>query len=83
LEELRRYARRIPPPPKLAPILNPEIDRLLHPLAEKNQAYILVDTILHYMVEMGDQFVESTYKALKYNFLGRVPPRRRPKEHVG
>jgi hypothetical protein len=71
LEELRRYARRIPPPPKLAPILNPEIDRLLHPLAEKNQAYTLIDTILHYMVEMGDQFVESTYKALKYNFLGK------------
>jgi hypothetical protein len=71
LEELRRYARRIPPPPKLAPILNPEIDRLLHPLAERNRAYTLVDTILHYMVEMGDQFVESTYKALKYNFLGK------------
>jgi hypothetical protein len=71
MEELRRYARRIPPPPKLAPILNPEIDRLLHPLAERNQAYILVDTILHYMVEMGDQFVESTYKALKYNILGK------------
>ncbi len=59
--------RMAPSPPRLAPVLNRLIDRVMHPLAEKNRALYALDSLLHISVEMGDAFVDSLAKTIRYN----------------
>jgi hypothetical protein len=61
------YLKNAPPPPRLAPILNKKVDELLHPLAERNRAIYLVDSLVHAAVEQADSLVQSLYKTIKYN----------------
>ena len=62
--DLLRY---VPDPPRLAPVANQIIDRVMHPAAEKRRELYLVDSALHMLVEMGDQFVASVTKSIRYN----------------
>lgn len=59
--------KALPDPPRLSPVLNRLIDRVLHPLAEKNRALYLLDSALHISVELGDALVQSIVKSVRYN----------------
>jgi hypothetical protein len=67
LEKWVNYLKNVPPPPRLAPILNRKIDELLHPLAERSRLIYVVDSLAHTVVEQADSLVQSIYKAIKYN----------------
>ena len=73
VEKLVEWARRAPPPPRLAPLLNERIDGLLH---GRGRAAALLDSLAHVVVEGADQLVQSAYKAVKYN-LGELLGERR------
>lgn len=57
----------LPDPPRLAPTINRVIDRALHPLAERDKVFYLVDSLLHTGVEVADTLVLSFVKTLRYN----------------
>jgi len=61
------YLRNMPPPPKLSLILNSEIDKIFHPLGERNKIFYIIDTMFHFMIEQGDSLMSSLYKFIKYN----------------
>jgi len=63
----------LPPPPRLAPVLNRVIDSVLHRLAEEegDPGVYLLDSALHTLVELGDQLADSIAKSVRYN-LPRV-----------
>lgn len=67
LEKWANYLKNMPPPPRLAPLLNPKIDALIHPLAEKNKTLYIADALVHTIVEQCDSLIMSLYKASKYN----------------
>jgi ABC-type branched-subunit amino acid transport system ATPase component len=64
---VKKVLKDLPPPPRLAPLLNKQIDSVLHPLAKKSKVYVLIDTAAHIAVEQADTFVESLHKFVKYN----------------
>jgi hypothetical protein len=70
-EIVKKLLKNLPPPPKLSPLLNKQIDSVLHPLAKKSKVYVLIDTAAHVAVEQADAFIESLYKFVKYN-LGKL-----------
>jgi hypothetical protein len=62
------WLRSAPPPPRLAPLLNRQIDRAFHRGGgEEARALAVVDSIAHIVVEQADSFVASIYKVVKYN----------------
>lgn len=62
------WLRSAPPPPRLAPLLNRQIDRVLHRgRGEEGRVLAIVDSIAHTIVEQADSFVVSVHKTLKYN----------------
>ena len=66
------WLRSAPPPPRLAPLLNRQIDRVLHRGGgEEARALAVVDSIAHTIVEQADSLVLSLHKTVKYN-LGRI-----------
>jgi hypothetical protein len=67
VEKWVNYLKNMPPPPRLAPILNKRIDELLHPLGERNKFIYVVDSVAHALVEQADSLVLSFYKSIKYN----------------
>jgi hypothetical protein len=67
VEKWVNYLRNMPQPPRLAPLLNPRIDALLHPLAERNKSIYIVDAVAHALVEQADSLVLSLYKSIRYN----------------
>lgn len=73
----------LPPPPRLAPTLNPQIDRALHSLAERQPdqrlraAVYTLDGLVHMAVEMADQLVQSLWKFARFN-LPRILGARAP-----
>jgi hypothetical protein len=66
-EIVKKLLKNLPPPPRLAPLLNKQIDSALHPLAKKSKVYVLIDTATHIAIEQADAFVESLHKFVKYN----------------
>ena len=54
-------------PPRLAPILNKQIDAIFHPLGEQDPIFYYIDSLAHHIVEASDQLVISTYKTIRYN----------------
>jgi hypothetical protein len=67
IKKLLNYLRNMPPPPKLSSILNPEIDKIFHPLGERDKNFYIIDTMLHFMIEQGDSLMLSVHKFIKYN----------------
>jgi hypothetical protein len=67
VEKWVNYLKNMPPPPRLAPILNKRIDELLHPLGERNKSIYIVDAVAHALVEQADSLVLSLYKSIRYN----------------
>jgi hypothetical protein len=67
VEKWANYLRNMPQPPRLAPLLNPRIDALLHPLAERDKSIYVVDAVAHALVEQADSLVLSLYKSIRYN----------------
>lgn len=66
------WLRSAPPPPRLAPLLNRQIDGLLHRgSGEEARALAVLDSIAHTIVEQADSLVLSIHKTVKYN-LGRI-----------
>jgi len=58
---------RIPNPPRLAPLLNKQIDELFHKAADKNRGLYLVDSLAHLVVETADSIALSISKSVRYN----------------
>lgn len=67
LKDPENILKNIPDPPKLAPILNRIIDETIHPIAEKNKALYILDSILHTTAEIADTIMYSITKTLRYN----------------
>jgi len=65
------WLRSAPPPPRLAPLLNKEIDKAFHRSGEEARALAVIDSIAHVIVEQADSLVLSLHKTVKYN-LGRI-----------
>jgi len=61
------YIYASPSPPRLAPLLNREIDRFFAPLERRSKVFVVADSLAHLMVEVGDTLVYSLYKTAKYN----------------
>ena len=64
LEEVMKH---LPDPPKLSPFLNRKIDEKLHPLAEKDERFYFIDSLLHTFVEVSDTLAHSAIKTVRYN----------------
>jgi hypothetical protein len=66
------WLRSAPPPPRLAPLLNRQIDRAFHRgSGEEAKTLAIIDSIAHTVVEQADSLVLSLHKTVKYN-LGRI-----------
>lgn len=66
------WLRSAPPPPRLAPLLNKEIDRVFHRgSGEEARTLAIIDSIAHTIVEQADSLVLSLHKTVKYN-LSRI-----------
>lgn len=64
------WLRSAPPPPRLAPLLNRQIDRVFHRgRGEEAKALTIIDSIAHAVVEQADSLVASFYKAVRFNVL--------------
>jgi predicted ATP-dependent serine protease len=57
----------IPNPPKLSPLLNRQIDRVLHKAAERNRSLYIIDSLAHTAVEAADSVALSVAKSIRYN----------------
>jgi hypothetical protein len=61
--KLLNHLKNMPPPPRLSPILNREIDRFLH----RDDRLAVIDSLAHMVVEQADSMIQSIHKTLKYN----------------